>query len=95
MSGNVSAMLARLATGNGGVSQQQAELNAGYEKIATVFATCFLAGWALHLSDEPELQELLDQVTQGLDGHVEKVAQALLRHKGEPVGDILRAITNH
>ena len=94
---NVSAMLAKLATGSGGISQHQAEMNDGYEKLATMFANCFLAGWALHISEDPEdlelAQELVQEVMYVLGDQVELVTEALLKHKGEPVGDILRAIT--
>lgn len=96
---NVSAMLAHLATGVGGISQEQAHLNAGYEKIALQFAHWILAGYKLQAFNvgagevPPGFDNLLHELTANEEATLTRIQQELLASGGAAVGGLLRGVT--
>ena len=91
---NLTKSLAKQALGAGGISQEQAATNDGYEKVAALQAKLFAAGYALQFSEDPADHALLEELTQGSEAWREKVANVLLENGGAAASGLLRIITN-
>ena len=89
---NLMKSLAQQASGSGGISQAQQELNKGYEQIALKFATWLSVGMAIDAGGEhADIFEAVegDERTIHIIGQAQ---QALLQNGGVAVGDLMRAL---